>query len=294
MAQDITQARLSTAGPLALGAFGLASFLWASEFTAIRVALEAYDFQHVVAFRYALAALTLAGYGIVTRIRLPRRQDIVGLTLTGFIGFTLFTGALTAGEQTVNAGTASLIISSAPIFTVLLAMLLLGERMQWLGWLGIMLGFIGIAIITVGANSGVALSTGAVLILFAAIAESIYFVVQKPFLDRYTPLEFTTYVIWMGTPLLWLFLPGVVSELRAAPPEATGAVLYLGMCVSVLAPASWAFGLSRTSASASASFLYLIPVLAVLISWGLLGEVPSSRALIGGVLVLAGVALVNR
>lgn len=294
MTQDTTQSRLSTAGPLALGAFGLASFLWASEFAAIRMALDAYDFQHVVAFRYALAALTLAGYGVLTRIRLPRRQDIAGLALTGFVGFTLFTGALTAGEQTVNAGTASLLISSAPIFTVLLAMLLLGERLQWLGWIGIVLGFIGITIITVGVNRGIALNAGAVLILIAAIAESIYFVLQKPFLDRYTPLEFTTYVVWMGTPLLWLFLPGLFSEVRAAPVEATGAVLYLGMCVSILAPASWAFGLSRTSASASASFLYLIPVLAVLISWGLLGEVPSPRALIGGVIVLAGVALVNR
>lgn len=294
MAQDQTQSRLSTAGPLALGAFGLASFLWASEFAAIRMALDAYDFRHVIAFRYSLAALTLAGYGVLTRIRLPRRQDIAGLALTGFVGFTLFTGALTAGEQTVNAGTASLLISSAPIFTVLLAMLLLGERLQWLGWLGIVLGFIGIAMITVGVNSGVALNAGALLILVAAIAESIYFVVQKPYLDRYTPLEFTAYVVWMGTPLLWLFLPGLFSEVRAAPVEATGAVLYLGMCVSVLAPASWAFGLSRTSASASASFLYLIPVLAVFLSWGLLGEVPAPRALIGGVLVLAGVALVNR
>lgn len=294
MAQDKTQSRISSAGPLALGAFGLASFLWASEFAAIRVALDAYEFQHVIAFRYSLAALTLAGCGLLTRIRLPRRQDLPGLALTGFVGFTLFTGALTAGEQTVNAGTASLLISSAPIFTVLLAMLLLGERLQWIGWLGIVLGFIGIAAITIGTHSSVALNTGAVLILIAAIAESVYFVVQKPYLDRYTPLEFTTYVVWMGTPLLWLLLPGLFEHLRTAPIEATGAVLYLGMCVSVLAPASWAFGLSRTSASASASFLYLIPVLAVLIAWGLLGEVPSPRALGGGVLVLAGVALVNR
>lgn len=274
--------------------FGVAATLWASEFAAIRIALEAYTPQHVVVFRYVLAALTLAGAAILGGARVPRRRDVPGLTLTGFFGFVLFTGALTVGERSVNAGTASLLVSSAPIFTVLLAAVLLGERLQVLGWIGVVISFAGMSLITVGTGRGLTLNVGALFIVGAAVAESVYFVLQKPFLSRYRPLEFATYVVLLGTPLLWVFIPGLVEQIRTAPSAATLAILYLGVCVSTLAPISWAYGLLHTSASASASFLYLIPVMAIVIAWALLGEVPSPESLFGGALVLAGVVMVHR
>lgn len=132
------------------------------------------------------------------------------------------------------------------------------------------------------------------LVLLAAFLQSLYFVLQKPYLKRYRPFEFTTYAIWAGTLGLLVFWPGLPAEIGAAPPEATLAAVYLGIFPAALAYVTWAYVLARFPASRAASFLYLVPGVATLIAWLWLGEVPGWLALFGGVIALAGVIIVNK
>jgi len=80
---------------------------------------------------------------------------------------------------------------------------------------------------------------------------------------------------------------------RSAPLEATLAIVYLGVFPAALAYVTWTYALSRAPASIAASFLYLSPVLATLIAWAWLREVPIPLSLAGGGLSLCGVILVN-
>jgi drug/metabolite transporter (DMT)-like permease len=116
---------------------------------------------------------------------------------------------------------------------------------------------------------------------------------QKSLLNRYSAFECTSYAIWTGTIFLLLFSPGLLTEISLAPLSATGAAIYLGIFPGALGYVCWSYALSRLSGSTAASFLYLVPLVAIGISWLWLGEVPSLLALWGGVLVLAGVILVN-
>src|SRR3954462_9028163 len=118
-------------------------------------------------------------------------------------------------------------------------------------------------------------------------------VMLKPYLLRYRPLEVTSYAIWLGTLCLLPFGGELLSGLRSASPAATGAGLYLGALPGAAAYLAWAYVLSRLPAGRAASTLYLVPPLAIGIAWLVLGEEPKVGSLLGGGIVLLGVALVN-
>lgn len=283
----------SRADTRTLIAIGVTLFFWASAFAGIRVGLSAYAPGHLALFRFLVASAVLAVYAVVIRMPLPQVRDLPVILLLGFLGITVYHVALSHGEVTVTAGAASLLIGSGPVFTALLATLFLGERLKVWGWLGIAISFSGVALIALGEGEGVRLDPGAFLILLAALATSLYFVFQKPYLKKYSALQFAAYTIWAGTLFMLIYLPGLASGVRSAPLGATLAVVYLGVFPAALAYVTWTYALSRSPASIAASFLYLSPVLATLIAWVWLREVPAVLSLAGGGLSLCGVVLVN-
>lgn len=267
---------------------------WGSAFAGIRAALGAYSPAHVALLRYLVSSVALAAFAALTRMPLPRRQDLPGLALIGLVGISFYNVALSYGQVTVPAGVASLLIASAPIWLALLAGAIFHERLRPWGWLGIGLSFLGVAVIALGSGKGLRLNPRALVVLVAAVASALYSLGQKPFLARYSALQCTAYAIWAGTLFLLPFSPGLLAEVRTAPLSATLAVIYLGILPGALGYATWAYILARVPAASAGSFLYLVPAMAMLVAWLWLGEVPGAVSLGGGALVLAGVILVNR
>lgn len=271
----------------------VALLLWASAFAGIRAGLESYGPGQVALLRFATASVVLFVYASVTRMRLPDRRDIPIIVAAGFLGITVYHTALNFGEQTVTAGAAALLISTSPIFTAILSSAVLKERITPLGWGGIIVSFLGVALIAVGEGGGLSLSPDALVILLAAFAASLYMIVGKRPLRRYSALEFTTYMIWAGTVPLLVFAPGLVEQMPVADPASTWAIVFLGVFPGAVSYVLWSFALSRMPASVLATFLYAQPVNATLIAWVWLAELPSTLAIVGGVVSLAGVVVVN-
>ncbi len=272
----------------------IALLLWASAFAGIKAGLKGYGPGEVALLRFGTASAALLIYASITRMRLPDLTDIPRIGLAGALGITAYHLCLNFGETTVTAGAASLIIASGPIFTALMASAFLKERLTVWGWTGIAIAFSGVALISLGEGTGgLTFQPAALLVLVAAIATAGYFVVSKPLLEKYAPLEFTSYSIWLGTLPMLVFAPGLVSAIPHAPLPATLSVVYLGVFPGAIAYALYSRVLSKLPASIASSFLYVQPVTATIIAWLWIREVPSVVTLAGGAVALVGVALVS-
>jgi len=277
--------------------------LWSSAFAGIRAGLritsaglpaaDGYGPGELALLRFGTASIVLAGYALATRMRLPERGDLPMIVLAGFLGISVYHVALNFGEVTVQAGAASLLIAAGPVFTALLSALFLGERLTRLGWGGILVAFTGVALIALSSGRGLRFTPGALLILLSAAVAAVYSILSKRSFRRHSALSFTCYSIWAGTIPMLVFLPGLLHKAPLAAPSATLAVVYLGIFPGAIAYVLWNLALSRMPASLLSSFLYLSPVLASLIAWLWLGEVPSLLTVLGGAIAIVGVILVQ-
>jgi len=137
---------------------------------------------------------------------LPHRRDVPGLALTGVVGIAIY---MLRSTRERSASQLHLQFSGKhrTILTAGLSMVLLKERLRVWGWVGILICVLGASLITLSTGEGFHFSLGALFVLFAALAQSLYFVWQKPYLARYSALQCTTYAIWVGTLALLIFFP---------------------------------------------------------------------------------------
>lgn len=274
-------------------ALTVAVLLWGSAPVGIRAGLQGFAPAQLTLFRFGLGSMVLMIYGLIGGLAAPRMRDLSLLIVAGGLGITFYNVVLNYGLLTVSAGVASFLIASTPIWTSLLALMFLGEKLTAWGWIGILVSFFGIALIARERGHGIHFSPGALIILVGAIAYAGYMVLQKRLLGTYPALEFTCYSFLTGTLLTVPFGRGLWQSFHSAPRQATVAVVYLGIFPAAIANLAWAYGMARTTASRVSSFLYLMPLVTLIIAWVWPGEIPSLLSILGGVLSLTGVAVVN-
>ncbi len=274
-------------------AIGITVFMWASAFPGIRIALMSFSPSELAFLRFSIASVALAAFLIATRLSLPRGRDWVRIAFAGGLGISAYNLALNEGEMHINASTASFLMSLSPMFTVLLGVLLRGERLTRWGIVSIALSFVGIELLAVFGQGSLVFNHGAALVLFAAICQAIQFVIQKPLLERYSALAVTSCVIWAGTLFLLPFAFSSVTALEKAAPTSVVALLFLALGPAAIAYISWSYVLAHYPMSRAAPFMYLIPLVSLLISLVTLGEEPTGMMLLGGILTLSGVIGIN-
>lgn len=263
---------------------------WASAYPAIRVAVEAYGAAGLSVGRLLVASAALLLIAPLLRVRPPRVRDLPLVLLCGLLGMALYQLLLNAGEVRVEAGTASLLIATSPVYSCLFAAAVLGERLTVGRMAGIGIALGGAAVVALGQGGGLRFDTAALMVLGAAVVHGVYPVATKPLLTRYTGLEVASYASWAGT-LLVLPLLAFADTPVDWSVEATVATVYLGVVSSAVGFVAWAYAVARLDIAVATSALYLISPTTFVIAYVWLGETPGPLELIGGAVAVGGVAV---
>jgi drug/metabolite transporter (DMT)-like permease len=266
---------------------------WGSAFVAIREAGKTLA-PGSLALGRLLVSLTILGVAAsIRRESLPRRSDLLRIGVVGVLWLGVYSVGLNAAERRVDAGTAAMLINVGPILIAILAGLFLREGFPGRLFAGCVVAFSGCLLIGFAkSHAGSLLGVGLLLVAASAYAAAV--VVQKPVLARVSPMQVTWLGCAAGTIACLPFAPGLVSNLSEASAAGIASMVYLGLVPTALGFATWAYALRRMSAGHLASLTYLIPVVAILLAWAVLGETPPWLAVVGGALCLAGVSLARR
>jgi drug/metabolite transporter (DMT)-like permease len=268
--------------------------LWSSAFVGIRAAGRSFSPGALALGRLALGSVLL-GFVALTRpgVR-PTRRELALLLLAGVFWFGVYNVVLNAAERRVDAGTAAMLVLVAPLIVIALARVFLGERTTPNLLLGGSLAFAGVLVIGFATSTGQASLVGVVLCLLAALSSAIGVVAEKPVLARISALQVTWICCAVGALFCLPWLPQLIRELRVAAASDIGWLVFLGAFPTSVAFTTWAYALARGSAGRLAATAYLIAPITIAMSWLVLGEVPSTIAVIGGALCLAGVYLARK
>lgn len=280
---------------LAIAAVVVTMLLWASAFVGIRAAAPSFSHGALALGRLLVASAVLVAILVLRRGGLPPRAAWPAIAGSGVLWFALYQVALNWGEQEVDAGTAAMLIGLAPILVASVSGALLGEQLSRNLVTGLGVAVAGTVLIGLSvAGSADDSLRGVLLCVLAAVASAGGVILQKPALRKASAAQVTTFGCVVGAVACLPFTGQLVTELGDATPSAILNVVYLGVLPTALAFSTWAYALARTPASVMGITTFLVPVLAILMSWVLLGEVPGLLAVAGGVLCLAGVALSRR
>ncbi len=268
---------------------------WASAFVAIRHVGEDVGPGPLAAGRLLVGTLALWALRGRRAWVAPTRREWTLLLVYGIGWFGVYNVALNAAERKIDAGTTAMLVNVGPILIALLAAAFLGERLtRWLG-MGAGVAFCGAVVIGLATRDSADADLGGVLLcLLAAVTYAVGVISQKQVLGRLPSAQVTATGCTIGAIACLPFVPALVGAAGEAPAGSLAWIAYLGVVPTALAFTTWGYALGRMDAGRLGVTTYLVPPLAALGGWVLLGEAPPALAFAGGALCLLGVGLSRR
>ncbi|MEN6635584.1 MAG: EamA family transporter [Clostridiaceae bacterium] len=271
-----------------------ALILWGSSFVAIKFAYTTYPPLTLAVARFVVASLILGALTLLpqNRVRL-QKKDIFTVAICGLTGIMLYAVLQNIAMQWTSASSATLIIASYPIITLLMESVIYKKKLSAIKIVAILIAIVGVVILSyVKSESRVEGELlGIILLIIAGVAWAVYNFMMKRVVNHYPPITLLFYTTLIGTIFL---LPLALLE-RAQWQQPTllsfSMMMFLGVFCSVIAYLLYNRGLKTMAPSTITSMLNLMPIIGVFFSWVLLGEQVTLRKIIGGAIVIFGVML---
>lgn len=276
---------------------GLFCLLWSFAFIAGKIGVTDCPPLILLTARFLTAGVLILGIAALSRETMDLGwRDVAVYAVLGVANNALYLGLGYTGLKTVSAGLGGLVVSANPVFTALLAALVLGETLNWRKIIGLLLGVAGVTFIvwhrlSVGTDhlEGIAFTLAS---LASIVAGTILFKVLSP-----------KGSLWIGNGiqnvagglalLPFAFLFADVGEIVPST-RLLGAFAFLVLGGSIFAYLLWFHLLKECGATAASAYHFLTPPLAMLFAFLVLGERVEVRDLLGIVPVALGIYLVTR
>jgi len=273
--------------------------IWAANFIVVKDAISDFPPVAFTMLRYGLASVALL---VILRwyegaIRLPH-PDTVRMVALGGLGFGLYQILWTTGLQSIPAGDSALIIASTPVLVAVLAVIAGSDTLTPMKFAGATLSFLGVVVV-IGAGVGISLSgsfAGSALTLLAATCWASYTAFAAPVLRRQTPLVLTTWATIGGTIVMTpvgiaeLLQPGAIKPGLEVLPLAL-AIAYSGILAAAFSNIIVFNGVRLLGPTRVITLQSFVPAMAVVMAYFFLGEPIRPAQVIGGLIIVLGVAL---
>jgi len=276
--------------------------VWGASFVATKVSLRYVDPVTVVWLRFAMGVVILGMAVWVRRqFQVPNRKDWIYLAFLGFLGITFHQWLQSTGLVTAQAVTSGWIVASTPIFMALLGWLMLRESLLWFQVVGIFMATFGVLLVITHGNltsltSGKFGNVGEFLILISAPNWAIFSTLSRRGLRRYPATLMMFYVMGFG----WLFSSALffaghgLGQIHNLAWDGWLGIAFLGVFCSGLAYIFWYDALQTLPIARTGAFLYIEPIVTVIVAAIVLREQLFIATLFGGAAILGGVWLVNQ
>lgn len=264
--------------------------VWGSTYLAIKLALAEYPPFYLIGSRFVVAALLLFGWIVICRQPLPTLRQWGNALVVGTLMLGAGMGGVAYAEQTIGSGLVVAFIAVVPLMMALLN-LLWGIHPRRLEWAGILLGLIGVLMLTQGADFKGSTS-GLIAMVIATLGWSLGSVLSQ----RSLPLApaapgFASEMLCGGVVLL--LVSWAQGEVIAVPTLslATAAWVYLVTFGSLIAFSAYMVLLSRTSMVLASSYTFVNPIIAMLLGVYIANEYISQYEWLAAAIILVGVIL---
>lgn len=276
----------------------LAVLFWAANFTVIKIAFRQFSPQGFNGLRLLFSSLVLIFVLIIRKEGLSlRRADLwaaLGLGLVGHTGYQLL---FIHGLNWTKVSNTSIIMGMTPVFIALLSTLLKHEKIPWVGWTGILISFVGFYLVISQQDAGVQLTwdnvRGDVMIFSGNILWAGYTVFSRPFLNRISPLKWTSLTLALGTVFYLPFAAPAIVHIPWKEITVQGwvSLLYSGLFAIAVCYVIWYTSVKRIGNSRTAIFGNINVVFSVSIAFFFLDERITPLQIGGAVIIFAGVYL---
>jgi drug/metabolite transporter (DMT)-like permease len=276
--------------------------VWGASFIATKVVLRDLPPVTVVWLRFAMGVVILGLAVFMRRQFSPlHRNEWLYFALLGFLGISFHQWLQSNALQTSEASTTAWIVSTTPVFMAILGWIVLKENLGWVKITGILMAFVGVLLVVYdGDLTAISLRNfgkpGDILILISAINWTVFSVLSRRGLKTYPAALMMLYVMLFGWALISIlfFATQSIAEVGQLTRNGWLALGFLGIFCSGLAYIAWYDALQALSTAQTGVFLYIEPLVAVVVAFVTLHEPITLASLIGGAIILFGVWLVNR
>jgi len=278
---------------------------WGLNFVVVKLVLVVMHPHVMNLFRLLGAATVLS---IVHRRRIgsfkrpfwePLMADKWALIRLSLIGWVLYQAAFITGLDYTSAGNGAIIMSSAPIWTALLSLVLGTETLSPKAWTGLLVSIMGTATVVAFGSAEIDLSSellvGNLLILGAAMLWGSYTALIRPVVSKHSPLSLTVIALLLCLPPLALLAIPFWSETDWDRMSAAYwfAVFFSGALSTGIAIVFWNNAVRSLGASHTAAFGNLVPLVALVSGYLILGDPILPAQILGGTLIIGGLVLMR-
>jgi len=278
-----------------------AVIVWGASFIATKIGLKDVTPITVVWLRFGMGVMILGGMVAARKeFAWPAKNEWIYFAFLGLLGITWHQWLQSTGLQTAQASTTAWIVATTPVFMALLGWLVLKEKITPVQVFGIGLAAVGVLLVVSNGNLGSILTgqfgvPGDYLIMLSAPNWAIFSTLSRKGLSRHPAARMMFYVMSFG----WLFSSisffagRNINQIPKLSVDGWVGVAFLGIFCSGLAYIAWYDGLQAIAASQVGAFLYIEPLVAVVVASVILAEPITIASMVGGAVILSGVYLVN-